>query len=217
MSENVQLLLVAPCVAASRTALENALDRFAIACILITPADWQAGVSVPERCDRDQCRALIELAQSRDVAAIVANDAETIFEVGGDGCHLDADAALEETYHNVRSRLGNNAIVGAMPGRSRHIAMTLAEAGADYIAYVIGGPEDNDGLEAVAWWAEIFSTPVVAFTDGTPDTCRRAIDAGPPDFLAVPLLIDGACNHLQDISQVIAEHGALPIAAKDAK
>lgn len=223
MSENVQLLLVVPCVAASAAVLEAALDRFAIACVLIAPPDWRANAALPlddaepVRCDPELCRSLIARVQSKDVAAIVAAEAADVAEAGGDGCHIGPAEALEETYRDVRSALGSRAIVGAMPGRSRHLAMTLAEAGTDYIAYALAGPEDGEGLELVAWWAEIFSTPVVAFTDGNVDTCRRAIEAGPPDFLAAPLMIDGGCDHLHDISQLIAACGKLPIAAKDAK
>lgn len=223
MSAYVQLMLVVPCMAASRAALDAALDRFAIGCVLLTPPDWRPGDPAatgdgePVHCDPEQCRALVGQAQAQDVAAIIANDAAIAAVARGDGCHLDPNDAPEEAYRAARSALGPDAIIGVMPGRSRHTAMTLAEAGADYVAYAVDGVDDADALEAVAWWAEIFSTPVVAFTDGTLATCRRTIEVGPPDFLAVPLMIDGGCSHLPALSQLIAEHGALPIAAKDAK
>ena len=225
MSETVQLMLTATCAGEIADPLAAALDGAAISCVLITPPAWQAGPFANDdfktaehpSFDQDQCRTLVDLVQRHNAAAVVANDAAAAQSAGADGYHLDTGAALEEYYRNARALLGSNAIVGVMPGASRHTAMTLAEAGADYIGYSVSAQDDQVGLEFVAWWAEIFQSPVVAFTDGDVATCRRAIELGPPDFLAVPLLVDGNIDHLQCLSQLIEESGQLPIAAKDAK
>ena len=80
MSENVQLLLVVPCVDEIGAALEDALQRHTIACVLITPPAWQAGAAVSADdadltpCDPQLCGSLVALAQRHDVAAIVANE-----------------------------------------------------------------------------------------------------------------------------------------------
>ena len=225
MSDMVQMMLVAQCVPESAEPLSQALERFDISCVLLTPPGWQSGAGSSEdsesaglpALDQAQCKALVSLIQDRNAAAIVANDAALAVAVRADGCHLDHTEALDETYRNTRNLLGAGAIVGAMPGGTRHMAMSLAEASADYVGYTIKDDDGDTGLEFVAWWAEIFESPVVAFTNGELALCKRAIEAGPPDFLAIPLLTGDGSDHLSGIAQLIEQSGKLPIAAKDAK
>ncbi|MGI9477692.1 MAG: thiamine phosphate synthase [Hyphomicrobiaceae bacterium] len=225
MSETVQLMVVAPCHSDTIGPLTTALDRVAIACVLITPPAWQpgtpisddAGLTDPASLDEKVCRSLVDLVQSRETAALVANDAAMAAETGADGCHLDPRPGLEDTYGNTRTFLGNDAIIGTMPDTTRHMAMSLAEAGADYVGYIVHGADDADGLGLIAWWAEIFESPVVAFTNGDIDSCRRAIEVGPPDFLSCPLRVDDAIEHLQGVAQLIDDIGQLPVATKDSK
>ena len=224
MSDTVQLMLVAECDAAMREPLTAALDRFDVSCVLIVPPGWQPTsldddaetVALPA-LDHDVCRALVELIQGHDAAALVANDAALAQAVGADGCHLDHSEALEEAYRSARGFLGTQAIVGVMPGGTRHMAMTLAEAGTDYTGFAVTGDADDQGADRVGWWAEIFESPVVAFTSGDIGICRRAIEAGPPDLLGLPLPADGDLQALAAVAKLIEECGQLPVAAKDAK
>ena len=67
----------------------------------------------------------------------------------------------------VRKTLGNDAIVGAFCGASRHDGMTAGEAGADYVAFgPVGATSLGDGTRAeeelFAWWSEMIEVPVVA-------------------------------------------------------
>ena len=48
-------------------------------------------------------------------------------------------------------------------------------------------------------------------------SAKVAIEAGPPDFVSCPLLVDGEIEHLQGLSHLIDEIGLLPIAKTDAK
>ena len=81
MSETVQLMVVAPCHSDTIGPLTTALDRVAIACVLITPPAWQpgtpisddAGLTDPASLDEKVCRSLVDLIQSRETAALVAN------------------------------------------------------------------------------------------------------------------------------------------------
>ena len=86
-----------------------------------------------------------------------------------DGVHLTRDAEIGKRYAEARDVLGTRYIVGAMTGASRHDAMELAEAGADYIGFDLDNSAGGDDaarmlrLERVGWWAEIFEVPCVAF------------------------------------------------------
>ena len=225
MPDMVQLMLTTTCAAETAEPLKAVLTDVAVACVLITPPGWSAPTQASnpdEEVDRpgyDQavCQTLVELIQQYDTAALIANDSALAQATGADGCHFDPRVDLEDAYRNARAFLGRDAAVGIMPATSRHTAMTLAEAGADYIGYAVTSATDTAGLDHVAWWAEIFESPVVAFTDGDIATCRLAIERGPPDFLAAPLLVDGKTDHLQGLSRLIEVSGQLPIAAKDAK
>lgn len=263
MSDTVQLMLVAACNRETHATLAAALERFDVACVLIVAPGWQAtlpGSDGDEDGDGDEgahdtrpaldqavCQQLVTLSQSHDAAALIANDVATALGVGADGCHLDTTPSLEDDYRAARTTLGSAAIVGVMPGLTRHLAMALADAGADYVGYPLGDdPDDkpssdkpsnnqapndqnandqdtndqapNDqGARLLDWWVEIFESPAVAFTNGSIEMCERAIKAGPPEFLAVPVRGDHAIQNLCQIERLIELHGQLPVANKDAK
>ncbi|MEM6490487.1 MAG: thiamine phosphate synthase, partial [Pseudomonadota bacterium] len=126
----------------------------------IDAGDDVACALVPSGAD---AAALIALAHPADVALLLADDADAARAGGFDGVHLTLvpDGAVA----SARKKLGADAIVGAFCGLSRHMAMTAAEAGADYIAF---GPFDDPAVAAVAadhiaWWAETMEPPCVAW------------------------------------------------------
>lgn len=104
-------------------------------------------------------RALIQLAQAKGAAVLLAGSAEVSLKLGCDGVHLDA--AVDD-IGAARTLLGPDRIVGVFAGHSRHLAMEAAEAGADYIAFSQNGPSIG-GVPLVAWWAAIAELPCVAF------------------------------------------------------
>ena len=211
-------MLTVACTTGTRELLAKALPQNQVSCVLIAPEVW--GTSETEtvgQLSEAECRELVALIQSHDVAAMVANDPKVAGAAGADGCHLDTEDGLEERYASARAALGPQAIIGVMPGPTRHTAMAMAEAGADYIGYSVSTDDGDDGLDRMQWWAEIFESPVVAFTDGNLATCELAIEAGPPDFLAVPLREPEDLAAIEAVAALIAERGALPIAEKNAK
>ena len=83
------------------------------------------------------------------MAALIADDARLARTLRADGVHLGVGKDLAGAYEEARSILGQRGIVGVDAGISRHDAMTLAEAGADYIAF--GAPshlKDRDKARA---------------------------------------------------------------------
>jgi thiamine-phosphate pyrophosphorylase len=133
---------------------------------------------------------LIAAAQRADVAALIAGDARLAEGVRADGVHLRPAKDIADQYGQARRRLGAGAIVGADCGVSRHDAMSLAEAGADYVAF--GAPRHlndrargrarRDGL--VAWWGGIFEVPCVALDVESVQEAKALSEAG-ADFIGV--------------------------------
>ncbi len=160
MTDAPQLYLMTPAGAqASSLApmLAEVMDRVAPACLRIR------GGAEEDELGRlaDMAR---EIAHARDVAVVIDDHVKLALRHGLDGVHL-TDGAKAVRY--ARKELGDDAIVGAFCGTSRHEGMNAAEAGADYVAF---GPVADSALyrgepvelELFQWWSEMIEVPVVA-------------------------------------------------------
>lgn len=160
MTDAPQLYLMTPAGAqASSLApmLAEVMDRVAPACLRIR------GGAEEDELGRlaDMAR---EIAHARDVAVVIDDHVKLALRHGLDGVHLN-DGAKAVRY--ARKELGDDGIVGAFCGTSRHEGMNAAEAGADYVAF---GPVSDSALyrgdpvelELFEWWSEMIEVPVVA-------------------------------------------------------
>ncbi len=121
--------------------------------------------------------SLVEEAQGRGVAALLSGAPAWPVRHGADGAH--AAGALAGRLATVRGR-PEGATVGATAA-SRHEAMTLGEAGADYIWF--GGPAiDEEAAELAAWWHALFEVPAVV--EGPASWLSTMIATG-AEFIAV--------------------------------
>lgn len=128
-----------------------------------------------EKPDADIVKTLMPVAHARDVAFIVAHDLDLCRACGCDGVHLgSADARVDDS----RRLLGDDAIIGAMCGSSRHAAMVAAERGASYVTL-----SPDAGL--LAWWQETMEIPCVADAGETPPANLTAAD-----FVLLPWNLD---------------------------
>ena len=187
------------------------LDAAGAATMLITP-DGEGALTATA------ARPLVELAQGKDVAALIEGDAQLARTLRADGVHLPWSNDVVASFSEAREILGTRYIVGVDVGRSRHDAMTLAEEGADYIAFGIPPHvEDRDTatarrLELIAWWGEIFEIPCVAFdVDNGADAV--ALAAAGADFIAmrgdVELTASDAKALARDLAEVAQQREAL--------
>jgi thiamine-phosphate pyrophosphorylase len=118
----------------------------------------------------------LQLAHDRGVAFLVEGDVELARRIDADGVHIAADAAV---YTHARERLGADAIIGAGCGQSRHDAMLLAERGVDYVAFEAPVRNVKPELASlIAWWAEIFVVPCVAFGVESAEEARQLAALG---------------------------------------
>lgn len=131
-------------------------------------------------------RPIVALAQANGVAALILGDAALAKAAAADGVHLAQSPTIEDDYVAARKLLGSSMIVGADAGASRHEAMCLGEAGADYVAFSGGGTPDPRAtrLDLATWWADVFEIPGVALDVATVDEAE-ALAATGIDFVAV--------------------------------
>ncbi len=180
--------------------LAQALMRCDIACVLLGHSESPLDEA---RTDR-----LIDLVQGAGAACLVEGDAKLAERLGADGVHLPADP---EAYRKARALLGSEASIGVDCGLSRHQAMLLGELGADYVGFGPASPDDIEAIdrcaELIAWWAEIFVVPCVAFNiDGTGAALRLATEGA--DFVAPSRAIwqkDDAVNRIVAIGRAISD------------
>lgn len=159
--------------------LASVLDAVEIACVRLALAS------------RDETRiaraadALRAVSHARDVALVIETHVLLVERHGLDGVHLTDGA---RSIRKVRKDLGNDAIIGAYCGTTRHDGISAAEAGADYVAFgPVGQSPLGDGSHAGAdlfeWWSEMIEVPVVA--EGTL-TAELVAKLGPvTDFFGI--------------------------------
>jgi thiamine-phosphate pyrophosphorylase len=155
-------------------------------------------------------RPLVELAQSKDVAALIEGDAQLARTLRADGVHLPWSNDVIAQFSEAREILGTRYIVGVDVGRSRHDAMTLAEEGADYVAFGIPPHVEDRAtatarrLELIAWWGEIFEVPCVAFdVDSGADAV--ALAAAGADFIAMRRDVELTASDAKALARDLAE------------
>jgi thiamine-phosphate pyrophosphorylase len=157
-SPRCQLYLRVPVAAepgAARSCLAAALEAGEVAALLVPRGEREETmVSMLE--------ALRSMAQERGVAVVLAGPERLAQRLGADGVEV-ADRA---DYDAARKTLGAAAIVGADCAGSRHFAMEMAEAGADYVGFANAA---EGGLDLVEWWGELFEVPCVARDPVEPD------------------------------------------------
>jgi thiamine-phosphate pyrophosphorylase len=196
-----QLYLVLEVDPSAHERLAAAFDTVSAAAVLIAPCAGE-GLSAGE------LKPLVKLCQSRDVAALIAGDAQLARTLKADGVHLPAGGAVPN-YDIARKIVGASRIVGADAGISRHDAMTLGDAGADYIAF--GAPSHLKDRakgrarrrEMIAWWSELFEVPCVAFDVETASEAAELARVG-ADFVAVALTA-AASEHIAEIADAVVE------------
>ncbi|MGX9350511.1 thiamine phosphate synthase [Shimia sp. W99] len=139
-------------------ALARVLDSTEIACVRLALATRDE-----DRLSR-AADALREVTHARDVAIVISEHVLLSERLGLDGVHLtDGSRSVRKT----RKDLGDDAIVGAFCGASRHDGMTAGELGCDYISFgPVGATPLGDGTRAehelFEWWSQMIEVPVVA-------------------------------------------------------
>lgn len=141
-----------------------------------------------ENNDPDILSNLVKTIQNQGVAVLISDDVATMNILGADGVQIGSDI---KHFEDCRKALGENFIIGAYVGASKHDAMLFGEKNADYIAF---GPdylpeqpnENNQGIiDLCVWWQEMFSLPAIAYLDATQSLSEIRFSSDYPDFVAL--------------------------------
>ncbi|MEM8740662.1 MAG: thiamine phosphate synthase [Pseudomonadota bacterium] len=188
MTRSPQLYLVLPPRTGADAAayLARQIARHPPACVRL----GTAGLGEDEI--RKQADAVREIAHRAEIAVVIESHFRLVRPLGLDGVHLT------DGHRNIRAarkELGADAIIGTFCGASRHIAMTAAEMGADYVAigpFTAGGLGDGATADPAlaAWWSEMIETPLVV--EGGLSTRLAASLANAADFIAMGAELWGA-------------------------
>ena len=176
-----RLYLVTPRVAdatafAASLAAALAADDIAAVLLRLAAADERALINI--------AKTLAPVAQDKGVALLLDGHADLVARAGSDGAHLTGMAEFGAAFDILKP----DRIAGVGGLTTRHDAMSAAEQGADYVMF---GEPDAEGVrpafaaieERVAWWAEVFETPCVAFAASIEEVAPL-VTAG-ADFIAL--------------------------------
>ena len=138
--------------------LAAVLDAVEVACLRLSLATRDEDMLLRAG---DACRLI---AHERDVAIVIENHVLLVERLGLDGVHLTDGA---RSVRKVRKDLGNDAIVGAFCGVTRHEGMSAGEAGADYAAFgPVGeshlGKGERADFDLFDWWSQMIEVPCIA-------------------------------------------------------
>ena len=206
MDDRCRLYLITPPVlpAGFEDHLAAALDAGDVACLQLRLKD------APRDEIRRAVQRLMPIAQKRDVAFLLNDDAHLAAELGCDGAHL----GQSDGDHAGARMLLDGKILGITCHASRHLAMTAGEMGADYVAFGAFFPTDTKETQHVAdtglleWWSELMEIPCVAIGGITAANCAPLVRAG-ADFLAVVGAVwnhpEGAAAGVRQMNQAISE------------
>jgi thiamine-phosphate pyrophosphorylase len=195
-SPRCSLYLVTPLLSAADAdafvkVFAGAIEAAPIACVLVRLAPGS------EPHAKAIVTPLLRPARDADCALLIENDARLAARLGADGVHV---AGAGEHLLEAIGSLKPERIVGVGSLRTRDEAMTAGEMGADYVmfgephggAQTVGLASLVSLTERVAWWAEIFETPCVAYAD-TIAAAGTLADAG-ADFVALGEAIWGSSS-----------------------
>ena len=131
--------------------------------------------------------AILPVTQGHRIPLLLNDRPDLAAETGCDGAHIGQS---DMSYGEARRLLGAGRIIGVTCHDSRDLAMTAAEAGADYVAFGAFFPttakvaKGAPRPELLAWWSEMMVVPSVAIGGIFPENLAVLVEAG-ADFVAV--------------------------------
>ena len=216
MSESfTRLYLVTPPIDDAETfapRLEQALRAGDVACV------WLRAGSGATEAVASALRSLIAEIQIHGVAALIDDHMRLAADIEADGVHvLGSGDGLAQALLDLRP----SRIVGAGDLALRDDAMVAGEREVDYVMFgeatEVAPLPLEERLERVAWWAEIFQVPCVAYAHAADEIELFAAEGA--EFIALGDLVwadpRGPEDAVRD-AQAALHRGAAVFAARQA-
>jgi len=195
-------------VAGFMNRMVDAVEAADIAAVLLRlgPAD--------ERTLINRVKTLAPAIQERGVAVLLDGQAHLVARSGADGAHVSGSGAASAALEALKP----DRIVGVGGLHSRHDAMVVSEAGADYVLF---GEPDATGrrprLEAIVerleWWAEVFEPPCVGHAQSLFEV--EALAASGADFILLGDAVwDDPRGHVQALMEAASAVTRAPRTAR---
>lgn len=170
---------------------------------------------VPETTSQHAIRCLTAICAAGDVASALAPGGlvpsllpvaakHSVALLSTDEKHAQTcdgiEVASRADYDHARKLLGPDKIIGALCGVSRHVAMDLAEAGADYVAFHQGRIKPHDE-PIIQWWSSLFEVPCIAADPVGADAVAPLLTQQ-PDFIRPP---DSIWTSPEEAQRIVTE------------
>ena len=141
--------------------------------------------------DAKRVGAIIAAAHRQNAIVLTDNRQMLTALRGFDGLHLGGDDTAPKA---AREAVGADGVLGADCPLSRHRAMELAEAGADYVAFGRAGESVDDLADMVSWWSDIIEIPCAAWlrADAPEESWRKLAGCGADFIVPGPEIWDEA-------------------------
>ncbi len=137
-----------------------------------------------QKNDPDILKNLVQAVQDKNIATLIADDVVTMSILQADGVQIGADV---EGFKSCRKALGDDFIIGAYAGSSKHDAMLFGELDADYVAFGADSSEykNQDIINLTLWWQDVFKPPAIAYLNATENVDDIVLSDKYPDFVAL--------------------------------
>ncbi len=177
--------------------------------ILSKPASNDAGF-------QQYSNALVPIIQAAGAAAIIADDTQLVGRCNADGLHIDlpgGNAGLPQLADTI-AKFAPEKIVGAGSVNTRHMALSLGEAGPDYVFFgKLSGdikPQAHPKMLALAaWWAQMVEVPGICLAGSDLDSIVEVAKTG-VDFAALSSAIfdyqEGAKEAVAQANLLLDQH-----------
>ncbi|ABM44921.1 hypothetical protein X471_00809 [Bartonella bacilliformis str. Heidi Mejia] len=176
--------------------LRTLLQTQSFTCVIIYDSLIHQG---DENFLQNKAQSYVDDVQHSGAALIIADHSQIVGRIKADGLHVEGN---REALKIFKDQTKENKIVGFGNLRDRHSAMTVAEAGVDYLFFGKLGADQKAqahprNLSLATWWAEIMEIPAI-------------IQAG-NDYATVDEAFKTACEFIAVEDMLLSHEDPLPL------
>jgi len=159
-----------------------------------------------------QARAILPLCRQYHVPLIINDSVKLCLALDADGVHLGAD---DGNLAEARARLGAGKILGASCYNRLDLALSAAQAGADYVAFgacFASGTKPNApvaSLQLFAQAGQALDVPLVAIGGITLNNAAQVIEAGADAVAVVGALFNIKNDEDQSVTEAARQFSLL--------